>query len=153
MKHHHRYNMKYTRTVPYLKLLTTTPPSKRKHILNVFPRFAVDDMSEVLYNIVRGNTHITPKEKKLLFRHKTKLLKLVRAKNKSQRRHIIQSGGLAPFVAPLIASAVSSIAPPLFQRFFNWLFGWWDNRKKKKEEQKLLKDKKPDDKKPDDDKK
>ena len=88
------------RSLPFLKVLLNSPTNRRRAILQKFPRFVIDDIAEILYNIVVGNVKLRRKFRWAIQRYKKPLLKLVQvARNKKLRRNLLnykqqQGGGI-----------------------------------------------------------
>ena len=52
--------MKFNRSMPYFTALVKTLKDKRMNVLQSFPKFVVDDLIEIIYNVVLGNVDIGP---------------------------------------------------------------------------------------------
>ena len=106
------------RSLPFLKVLLNSPINSRRAILQKFPRFVIDDIAEILYNIVLGNVKLRGKLRVVIHKYKIPLLKLVQvARNKKLRRQLLnykqqQGGGIfatSAILLPLIISLVGKI--------------------------------------------
>jgi hypothetical protein len=101
--------IQYNRSKPYFNALVGTSSSKRMDVLNSFPLFVLDDLIEILYNIVLGNTEIGPR-KRGIKRYQKALIDLTSANSKKMRRNVVlnQNGG---FIGALIPLALSFLTP------------------------------------------
>ena len=91
--------------MPYFTALVKTLKDKRMNVLQSFPKFVVDDLIEIIYNVVLGNVDIGPSKTKLK-RHQKALIDLVNVKGKKNRRKLIfnQKGGFLGALLPLLLS-------------------------------------------------
>lgn len=103
--------MKYDRSIPYFNAILKAVQNKRMSILQSFPSFVIDDLLEVLYNVVLGKVDISTGKRKVLKKHKRKLLDLVNSKNKRLMRKVMhkQNGGFIGAVLPIVLSALTSL--------------------------------------------
>lgn len=101
------------RSLPYLQAIKSVRSvAKRKQLLHHFPRFVVDDIAEIIYNIIVGNVHVSPTHKRRLSKIKRYLYDIIRSRNKRVRRVKIykQSGtGIFTIILPALAAAVSAL--------------------------------------------
>ena len=99
--------MKFHQSLPYFNALLKAPNVRRMEILQSFPKFVVNDLIEVIYNVVLGNVDIGKRKTKLK-KHRKVLLELVSVKGKKNRRNLVfsQKGG---FLGALIPIALSII--------------------------------------------
>ena len=81
-------NRKLKRTLPFLHLLRRVADGKKHKMLKSCPVYVVDDIVEILYNILHGNTPIrNAKYRRILFKKKTALSKIVTFANNRVIRH------------------------------------------------------------------
>jgi len=105
--------MSYTsRSLPYIEAMRRVKTLRgRKQLFSNLPKFVVDDMAIVLYNIILGNAKISPNYKNRLSRIRQQLYKIIRARGKNDRRRELykQSGtGIFTILLPALASVISS---------------------------------------------
>jgi len=100
--------MKFNRSIPFFETLLKSPIGSRQGILNAFPQFVVDDLTEILYNIVLGNVDIGSRKQNLK-KHKKNLLDLLNTKTKLGRRRLIyrQKGGFIGALIPIVLSILA----------------------------------------------
>lgn len=105
---------KFSRSIPYLNVLLKTQ-NQRKKLLKSFPKFVIDDILEIIYNVVVGNVKISKRRKSTLRRYKNTLENIVRTKSKKLREKIIyrQTGGFIGMLIPVIASVATSLISSL----------------------------------------
>jgi len=102
------------RSLPFIKVLLKSKGKINKtELLQKFPDFVTDDITEMLYNIVMGHIPVKTKQVKKLKAFKKPLLKLVNLKNNKKRKRFIykQKGGFIGTLLPIIASLVGGILP------------------------------------------
>jgi len=101
------------RTLPYIEVMRNVKSlHARKQLFNNLPKFVIDDIAIVLYNIILGNTKIPSKYKAGLSKIRQQLYKIIRAPGKHGRRRELykQSGtGIFTIMLPALASAISSL--------------------------------------------
>ena len=101
------------RTLPYIQAMSRVKSLHgRKQLFSNLPKFVVDDIAVVLYNIILGNAKISPKYKNRLSKIRQQLYKIIRARGKTGRRLELykQSGtGIFTILLPALASVISSI--------------------------------------------
>jgi len=102
--------MKFNRSIPFFNALLKAPVNRRNHILQAFPKFVVDDLVEVLYNVVLGRINIGSR-KQHLNKHRKTLLNIVNTNNKNTRRNIIyrQKGQFLTSLIPIVLSLISKL--------------------------------------------
>lgn len=102
--------MKFDRSIPFFETLLKSPIGSRQGILNAFPQFVIDDLTEILYNIVLGNVDIGTRKQNLK-KHKKSLLDLLNTKSKLGRRRIIyrQKGGFIGAIIPIVLGALAKM--------------------------------------------
>jgi len=102
----------FSRSIPYLKILSKTPRSVNKgELLRKFPNFVTNDLVEILYNIIRGNLPTKKKTRQVLSKHERALLHLVNLPNKTKRQSYVykQSGGFLGTVIPIVAALTGGL--------------------------------------------
>lgn len=102
---------KYTRTLPFVRVLDNSKPCVNKRdILKRFPKFVTDDIVELLYNILIGKVHIKSSQKKALAKHRNKMHEFANLPSLKMRRKFVhkQKGGFLGAILPIIASALTS---------------------------------------------
>lgn len=102
--------MKYQRSLPYFSALLKANSNMRMSILQSFPKFVVDDIIEVMYNVVLGKVKIGSRALNLK-RHKKALVEMVNETSKKGRRNIIfnQKGGFLGALLPLVMGLVGPL--------------------------------------------
>lgn len=100
-----------TRSMPFIKILITSQKKDKIELLKRFPSYVIDDISEILVNIVKGNVKSTKNHVKKLRPYKTQLTRLMRLKDKRKRRNFIykQKGGFLAGVLPVATSLLLSL--------------------------------------------
>lgn len=98
--------------LPFLQLLHTSTPKKRKNILKKANKKLIKTLLECVYNTLKGNIPLKTNEKLKLKKHKSLLRKLCSKSKRGlnyKKKIIVQSGGgfLTAILGPLIAAAVS----------------------------------------------
>ena len=80
-------------------------------MLQSFPKYVLDDIIEILYNIVNGNVKISKKSHDILRRRKGILLSITGAKSPKARRDLVykQNGGFLGMVLPIITGLLASL--------------------------------------------
>lgn len=101
------------RSLPYLTALKATGGGKRSKLLTQYlPKFVIDDIAEVIYNILIGHAKVSAKYKQRLSRVRHRLYDIIRSPNKNVRRQKIykQSGtGVFSLLIPILTSVVASL--------------------------------------------
>ena len=99
--------------MPYLEVMRRVKTLRgRKQLFSNLPKFVVDDMAVVLYNIILGNEKISPAYKNSLSKIRQQLYKIIRARGKNGRKLELykQSGtGIFTILLPALASLISSL--------------------------------------------
>lgn len=95
-------------------LLSKAHPALIKKIIKSAPPSLVDALTEAALNVLNGNLHLTPRERALLKKFKTKLRSLAATPSVKSRKRILQSGKfigvLAGIIAPLIIDGIIKLA-------------------------------------------
>ena len=101
------------RTLPFVQAMSRIPTHRhRQSMLSHLPKFVVDDIAEIIYNIVIGNASISSQYRTRLARVKQQLYRIINQKDRTRRRQEIykQSGtGVFTILLPAIASVISAI--------------------------------------------
>jgi hypothetical protein len=105
---------------PYLRLIVTTNPLQRKHLIITGTKDQIDSIAEIALNIANKNFALSPSEKAALRPYKTPLLKLIDRRLPLRRRKQIivqQSGGFLPaLLAPVIGTIFGLAVEKIFGR-------------------------------------
>lgn len=102
------------RSLPFIHALINVKQNKNKlALLRKFPRFVLDDILEILYNVVNQNCRITGKHVHILRKHKSSVSNLLNSalKKRVKSRHRVlykQKGGFLATLLPIIASVLGS---------------------------------------------
>ena len=102
---------KLRKTFEKVRILSLATPRVRKQLVQRGGREIIDCISECCVNILKGNVHLTPKQKSCLTKHKQKLREIAKRKiSLKQKKKIIQQGGfpLGAILAP-VASVLASL--------------------------------------------
>ena len=102
---------KLRKTFEKVRILSVATPHVRKQLLQQGGREVVDCISECCVNILKGNVHLSPKQKSCLTKYKHKLREIAKKKvSLQQKKKIIQQGGflLGAILAP-VASVLASL--------------------------------------------
>lgn len=107
------------RNYKFLKLLKKAQRTKRKNLLEAADKDQILCLCDCANNILKGNIHLKPKEKKQLTRHKTVLRTLASGKGskniKKKRNLLIQKGGFLPaLLAPILSGLAGGLVKNLF---------------------------------------
>jgi len=97
-----------------LQLLHRANPSLRKAILTKANPQLIKTICDCSLNVLNGNVKLSPKSRKRLARHKTKLRKLADPKvSLKQKQRVIQQGGflgaLLSTVLPVVTSLIGNL--------------------------------------------
>lgn len=104
---------------PILQVLSSANPHLRKAILEKCDKNVVNALIEIILNVLQGHVGMTPKQRKKLqkFKHYFRTIKQKCVSKKSKlinsnkaRKTLIQSGGVFPFLIPLIAPLIAKAA-------------------------------------------
>ena len=100
---------RFQRSIPYFQILCQT--NRRKLYLKDCPKFVIDDICKILYNILQGNAEIDKKQVKQINKVKHKLKQFMRKRKHPSRRKFIknQNGGFLGAIIPIIASAIGAL--------------------------------------------
>ena len=102
---------KLRKTFEKVRILSLATPHVRKQLLQQGGREVVDCISECFVNILKGNVHLSPKQKSCLTKYKHKLREIAKKKvSLQQKKKIIQQGRfpLGAILAP-VASVRASL--------------------------------------------
>ena len=101
------------RTLPYVKALRRIQsPKQRQTLFKNMPKFVVDDIAEIIYNIIIGSAHISPKYKQRLGKVRHQLYKIIKSPTTTDRRTALykqSGGGIFTILLPALATVISSI--------------------------------------------
>ena len=103
------------KTFRKVRILSLATPQVRKQLVDKGNKEIVDCISECCLNILKGNVHLTSKQKSRLEKHKEQLRAVANKRvNVKKKKEIIQKGGfpLTAILAP-VASVLGSL---LFNR-------------------------------------
>lgn len=96
-----------------LYTINQASPQLRKAILKNCPSSFIKTISEICFNVLKGNCHLDKKTLNVLKKYKKKLRSLASCSSSahSKRSHLVQSGnGFLPFIlAPLIGELFRNI--------------------------------------------
>ena len=86
-----------------LKALSTASPKLKKVIIQAADKDLITSLCDCANNILKGNVHLTTKQKTCLRRHKQSLRRLTQRKSIAQKKKILQSGGfLGSLLTPVL---------------------------------------------------
>ena len=89
----------------FLKLLHESKPAYRKQLLEKAPNDVVYLLSQCALNMLQGEMILTKQQKAKLKPHKEKIRRLASKRvSMKNKKNILQSGGLAPLLIPIVAS-------------------------------------------------
>ncbi len=99
---------KFKRSVPYFRSLIKS--SKRMQFLKECPRFVIDDICEILYNVLKGNVTVSQKFGQVVQKHNKKMGDFIGLKKHSARKTFLrkQHGGFLGALIPLIAGVIGA---------------------------------------------
>ena len=101
----------------YLTLLSKAKKAtRRRRLVELADPEEIHAISECILNVLSGNVHLKPQEKRKLKRHREALRHIARKRNsaKSKKKVLQQKGGFLSAVLPLALSALTSVVPALF---------------------------------------
>ena len=99
-----------------LRLLAKSKGPLVKTIVCAADRHLVDTLCECAKNVLKGNVHITTKQKEKLKKHKKRLRELVKKNGTlTKKKKILQTGG---FLLALLAPIAGAVLGPLLGRLF-----------------------------------
>lgn len=96
------------RNLQFLKSLKKAKKRQRSTILKSANKDLILCICDCAYNVLKGNVHLKPKDKKALRRHKRALRALAekRVALKRKQKLLVQKGGFLPFLlAPILSAA------------------------------------------------
>lgn len=98
-----------------LHVLKTADPKLRKAILHNAPKHLIHALSEICYNTLQGNVHMSKQTKAKLHPYKNVIRELAnsRVKHGRKRRILQQKGG---FLGVLLGSLLSGLVGSLFHK-------------------------------------
>jgi hypothetical protein len=104
-------SVRLKRCLKQLKILNSCSNCKRKTILNQASPDLIQCISEVAFNITKGNIPISNLQKRKLLPFKDDLRYLSKKSHTSlkQKRKVIQKGGFLPLILTPLLSVVGSI--------------------------------------------
>lgn len=118
-RRHHFTPLSIKRSMPFIKILTKSTKKNKIELLKRFPSYVIDDITEILVNIVKGNVKIngssSSKMIRKLRRYKKELVKLSNVKGKQNRRSFVYKqkggflGGVLPIATSLLLSLISNV--------------------------------------------
>ena len=99
------------RSLPYIKILCNSKKNLNKlDLLQDYPPYVINDITEILFNIITGKLKICNKDAKHLKKYKKPLLQLVNTPKQSREKFIYkQKGGFIGAVLPIIASLIGGL--------------------------------------------
>ena len=102
----------------YLKFLQIAKnPQTIKSVLKNCPDRVVKGICNVALNASKGEVHLTPKQKKVLARHRQVISNLIdRNKSVKSKRAIINQKGNGIFLPLLISAVVGSLGSAIFNK-------------------------------------
>lgn len=83
-------------------------------LLTVAPKRVIRLLSEVCLNLANNNIDLSPKQIKSLRKYKSTIKKLAGGNIESNRRLLVQTGGIIPILPTIAAAVLPSVASGLF---------------------------------------
>ena len=101
---------KLKKTFEKVRILSLATPQARKQLVHEGNRELIDCVSECCANILKGNVPLTPKQKSILCKHKSKLRTVAQKKvSLKKKKEIIQKGGFLGAILGPVASILGSL--------------------------------------------
>jgi len=106
------------RNYSLLKILSRSSPKQRKLIIKRVNPDVISCLCDICHNIIKGNLHLSSKQKINAIRFKKIIRKLADKKKKieSKRKNILQQGGFLPAIIPAAISLAISLLPSLLSK-------------------------------------